>query len=239
MLRPAELLLSYSTEEIDSALDPAKKGFIKRMRSASSPDLDTQLTETHTVSGFRTTRRRVASVGTGDSASRHVAAERPVVGLLLQGLEAAAMPVVAAMLAVAAFLGFLQSFLWIIGHYPSALGWAIAWGFLTTFALVVFIAAWALIAGVLAAHAALHWPIRRFGLLIAGTYVAGSGAPYWSGRQQTGEPDDGIIRLPIPAELKTMSFAIDPDLRAKVTEASYRAVHDRLQVILGAHATQP
>ena len=62
------------------------------------------------------------------------------------------------------------------------------------------------------AHSATHWPMREYGILLAATYTAGSGAPYWSGRA-VGESDDGVIRLPIPEELTTMSFVVTAECR--------------------------
>ncbi|MBA3604978.1 MAG: hypothetical protein M3487_08570 [Actinomycetota bacterium] len=108
--------------------------------------------------------------------------------LLLLGPGTLANPLVAAVLAAGSLLSMFAIASWLIARFPDSLGLRIMAGVGATLVVVVLIATLVLTVVLLAAHSALHWPVRKYGLLLAASYTAGSGAPYWTGRQVLGRP---------------------------------------------------
>jgi hypothetical protein len=61
------------------------------------------------------------------------------------------------------------------------------------------------------------------------TYVAGPGAPPWRGRI-TG---DCVVRVPIPREVTTLSFAIDEEVLYKLVTVAEQSAYRQLEDLLG------
>jgi predicted acylesterase/phospholipase RssA len=230
-LRPAELLLSYDDAVIDDAID--RTGFLHQGRiAAEASDLTDVIGDTTRVSGFRTTKRLPPSDKPVDVLKRLHDGQRPWLAHLLQGLGLLANPYVTVALLAGTCVGSIGLLTAVVDRRPDSIGWAVAWGLGLATTIVVVVSALALSVFLLLAHAATHWPIRRYGILLTATYAAGSGAPYWTGRTVPGGRDDGVIRLPIPPELTTLSFAATQELRADVVRRADDTTTERLASIL-------
>ena len=230
-LRPAELLLSYDDLVIDDAI--RHRNLLHQGRiAAEAPDLIKLVDDTTQVSGFRTTRQLPATPESLDPVQQLRRGKRPWLGNLLLGLGTVANPYVMLALLTGTFLGSVGLLSAFIDLRPDGVGWMIPWAVALVAVVVVTASAFVLSVVLLVAHSATHWPMRKYGILLAATYTAGSGAPYWSGRSVAGQPDDGVIRLPIPRELTTMSFDATPALRADVVRRAHDTTSRRLTSIL-------
>ena len=208
-LRPAELLLSYDDDVIDNAIH----GRVTPLLTAVTPELVQEIGDTTRVSGFRTTRRAPPGKSV-DIAERARHGRRPFLSLILLGLGLVAQPLVLVALLAGTLVSSIGLLSAVIDRKPNGVGWQIGWGVGLIIAVVIITSTFVLSIVLLVAHSATHWPMRKYGILLAATYTAGSGAPYWSGRA-VGESDDGVIRLPIPEELTTMSFVVTAECRGR------------------------
>jgi hypothetical protein len=94
---------------------------------------------------------------------------------------------------------------------------------LVTVAIALIVTLTLLVLAALAANAVVLGPVRHVLFGLTRTYAAGPGAPAWAGTA----PDDHVLRLPIPAELTTLSF----DRNAQgVDDAIARAIADAAAV---------
>jgi predicted acylesterase/phospholipase RssA len=230
-LRPAELLLSYDDRVIGDAVE--QTGVFHQGRiAAEARDLVDVTRDTTRVSGFRTTKRLPPPVESLDPLQRLRDGKRPGLANLLLGLGLLTKPFVVAALLAGTLVGSIGFLTAVIDRRPHGVGWMIPWVVALTVLVTVLASAFVLSAVLLVAHSATHWPMRKYGILLAATYTAGSGAPYWCGRPVASGPDDGVIRLPIPRELTTMSFDVTPELRADVVRRTYKTTSARLTPIL-------
>jgi predicted acylesterase/phospholipase RssA len=61
------------------------------------------------------------------------------------------------------------------------------------------------------------------------TYAAGPGAPAWRGKA----PGDWVVRVPIPSEVSTLSFAIDDKVLREMLQKAEQSASRQLKKILG------
>jgi predicted acylesterase/phospholipase RssA len=227
-LRPAELLLSYDHRIIDDAIEHQS---VRDRPRFTSPSLLQMIGDTTRVSGLRTTKR-VPPSEPFDPVQQMRDGDRPSLDFLLLGLGMVANPYVMLALLVGTLVGSIGILREFFDLKPEGVGWTIAWGFGLVLTVIVVTSAFVLSVVLLVGHAATHWPIRKYGILLAATYTAGSGAPYWAGRSVDGAADHGVIRLPVPVDLTTMSFAIRSDRRAEIVRLAYDTTRVRLHNIL-------
>ena len=131
--------------------------------------------------------------------------------------------VVYVLVAVIAVVAVASVPAWFLLRYVDHGVWwsQVLWWFAFVLAVGIGIAIATLFLTITLGNVVLYWPIRRFGGLIASTYVAGSGAPYWTG-QVAGEAAHVIVRLPA-GRLRTTSFQMAVEERAEIVDAARKA----------------
>src|SRR5262249_7398905 len=75
----------------------------------------------------------------------------------------------------------------------------------------------------------IHLSFRATRAILYGlitTYVNGPGAPAWASKREN------IVALPIPPNVTTLGFGIDPSTRERLAEAAYQATIQKLDPLL-------
>ena len=106
---------------------------------------------------------------------------------------------------------------------PAATALALIAIFLVT--LATFAAALGVLANRLLLRAS-----RRLLFGLASTYVAGPGSPEWAKKRRN------VVALPIPPNVGTLSFDLDPDLRKQVIADARAATHEKVSTLNGGRA---
>jgi predicted acylesterase/phospholipase RssA len=214
VVAPSEMLLSFDDELIRSAITPGTTDR-RSPRGRTTPQLATWLIRTSGVPGFRATRR--------SSTDGNAPVEPNGLFTAVRMLELLVMPLCTFILCVASLFAAAIPAWATIQFVHHGVWWThVLWGWLLVVACVVGVAMLMLFVGVLVGHALLYWSARRFGALVASTYVAGSGAPYWTGRAGSAS---GllVVRLPIPPSLRTTTFDLDESERRTVVSDAHAA----------------
>jgi predicted acylesterase/phospholipase RssA len=236
---PSELLLTFRRDEIREALglDPKRKRSPWR-DAGRDATLDSWLRTTSEVAGMRASKLspQAREAAARDNKTPQPSTDRTVrkraLFTLVNGASLLAMAAYTVLMIVAAlFVAATPTWL-LLQRVNHGVWWThVLWWFGLVIAVVIGLVSASVFLVMTTGNAMLYWPARRFGGLIASTYLAGSGAPYWAGRAP-GVDGHVIIRLPIPPGLGTTSFAVSSERRqavvAEAREATTRAL-DRLR----------
>ena len=212
MIGPSELLLTYAPDEVEAALRNARK-----LRSANST-LAGWLDRSTSVPGMRATKltpeARRATEDDGKGAATELAGDRTLYWLI-DGLRLSAMPLYTAVMIVGSILIPALPALALLRFVDAGVWWTrTLWWIGLLAAVTLWLFTTPLFIATTIGNAVLYWPLRRFGGLIAATYLAGSGAPYWTGRADA--VDHVIVRLPIPSIAHTTSFGLPQEMRRSI-----------------------
>jgi predicted acylesterase/phospholipase RssA len=235
LIGPSELLLTFHRDEVLDALSEDRKPYRWWNAENEYPWLDAWLSSSWEVPGVRAVRR---SSG-GDPTLPHRRFGKPRSGIEKRGLFilvefvrwlSTVVYVIVAVLAVAAVAAVPAWFL--VRYVAHGVWWThVLWWFTFILAIGIGVAMATLFLTITLGNLVLYWPVRRFGGLIASTYVAGSGAPYWIGHM----PETAghvIVRLPT-GQLRTTSFQMAIENRNEIVQSSRDATRQVLPQLRG------
>lgn len=128
--------------------------------------------------------------------------------------------------AVAANFSFAEASFWPrVGEVMSEL-----LGLLVVVGLVAFVLLFLVfLAELIVANCVAHVGLRRLGLPLAFTYVAGAGAPPWAGAAD----GEHVVRLTVPPAVQTLSFTMDDQVRQQTIDSARGQARQQLAAILG------